>query len=59
LICRALTNQLLAISRLKQKLSNGVSRKVRKAQHQNPEFGHKQDEINKKPAKSILAFNRG
>jgi hypothetical protein len=33
--CRALTNQLLAISRLKQKLSNRVRLKVRKAQHQN------------------------
>jgi hypothetical protein len=32
--------------------------KVRKTQHQNPEFGHTQGEIKKKPAKNTLAFNR-
>jgi hypothetical protein len=37
-----------------------VLRKVRKTQHQNPEFGHTQDEILKKNLpKSTLAFNRG
>jgi len=33
-------------------------RKVRKRQHQYPEFGHTQGEIQKKPAKSTLAFKR-
>jgi hypothetical protein len=34
--------------------------KVRKIQHQNPEFGHTQGEIiNKNLQKSTLAFNRG
>jgi hypothetical protein len=32
--------------------------KVRKRQHQYPEFGHTQGEIFKKPAKSTLAVNR-
>jgi hypothetical protein len=38
-----------------------VIRKVRKRQHQNPEFGHKQGEIHKKRTakKSTLAFKRG
>jgi hypothetical protein len=37
-----------------------VIRKVRKTQHQNPEFGHTQGEIQNKPAKkSTLAFNGG
>jgi hypothetical protein len=36
-----------------------VIRKVRKTEHQNPEFGHIQGEIKKKPAKSTLAFNKG
>jgi hypothetical protein len=30
---------------------NRVIRKVRKTQHQNPEFGHTQGEIKKNPAK--------
>jgi hypothetical protein len=42
-------------------LANGVNitliirviRKVRKRQHQYPEFGHKQGEIQKKPAKNV------
>jgi hypothetical protein len=29
---------------------------VRQTQHQNPEFGHKQGEIPKKPEKSTLTF---
>jgi hypothetical protein len=34
--------------------------KVRKRQHQNPEFGHTQGEIKTKNLqKSTLAFNRG
>jgi hypothetical protein len=33
-----------------------VIRKARKTQHQNPELGHAQGEILKKPAKSTLAF---
>jgi hypothetical protein len=37
-----------------------VIRKVRKTQHQNPEFGHTQGEIKKKnQQKSTLAFNGG
>jgi hypothetical protein len=35
-----------------------VIRKVRKTEHQNPEFGHTQGEIFKKPT-STLAFNWG
>jgi hypothetical protein len=39
---------------------NRVVCKVRKTQHHNPEFGHTQGEILKKPAKkSTLAFNGG
>jgi hypothetical protein len=30
-----------------------VIRKVRKTQHQNPEFGHTQGEIKKKPCKKV------
>jgi len=41
------------------KTSNSrVIRKVRKTQHQKPEFGHTQGEIQKTPA-STLAFNGG
>jgi hypothetical protein len=37
---------------------NRVIRKVRKTQHQNPEFGHKQGEFQKKPVKpSVLVVN--
>jgi hypothetical protein len=32
---------------------NRESRKVRKRQHQNPEFGHTQGEIKRKPAKKV------
>jgi hypothetical protein len=32
-------------------------RKVRKRQHLYPEFAHTYGEIQKKPAKNILAFN--
>jgi hypothetical protein len=39
---------------------NRVIHKVRKIQHQNPEFGHTQGEILKKNLqKSTLAFNGG
>jgi hypothetical protein len=42
------------------KLYNRVIRKVRKTQHQNPEFGHTQGEIQKKNLqKSTLAFQQG
>jgi hypothetical protein len=34
-------------------------RKVRKRQLQNPEFGHKQDEIQKRLARSTLAIKEG
>jgi hypothetical protein len=34
-------------------------RKVRKTQHQNPEFGHTQGEIQKKPAKKYISIERG
>jgi len=41
-------------------LKSRVFRKLRKTQHQNPEFGPKPGEIKKKNLqKSILAFNRG
>lgn len=37
---------------------NMVIRKVRKTQNQNPEFGHKQSEFQKKPVKpSVLVVN--
>jgi hypothetical protein len=36
-----------------------VIRKVRKTQHQNPEFGHTQGEIKKKPAKQYISIQRG
>jgi hypothetical protein len=36
-----------------------VIRKVRKTQHQNPEFGHTQGEIQKKPAKKYISIQRG
>jgi hypothetical protein len=43
-----------------QNLYNRVMRKVGKTQHQNPEFGHTQGEIKKKPAKkSTLTFKGG
>jgi len=42
------------------KLYNRVIPKVRKTQHQNPEFGHTQGEIQKKNLqKSTLAFQQG
>jgi hypothetical protein len=41
-------------------LHNRVIPKVRKTQHQNPEFSHTQDEIQKKNLrKSTLAFKGG
>jgi hypothetical protein len=36
-----------------------VIRKVRKTQHQNPEFGHTQGEIKKKPAKKYISIQQG
>jgi len=39
-----------------------VTRKVRKTQHQNPEFGHTQGEIQqpkKKPAKQYISIQQG
>jgi hypothetical protein len=44
---------------LKLCLNIRVIRKVRKTQHQNPEFGHTQDEIKKNVQRSSLAFNGG
>ncbi len=38
---------------------NRVIRKVRKTQHQNPEFGHTQDEIKKKPEKKYISIQGG
>jgi hypothetical protein len=32
---------------------------VRKTQHQNPEFGHTQGEVKKKPAKKYMSIQRG
>jgi hypothetical protein len=34
-------------------------RKVRKRQHQYPEFGHKQGEILEKPAENHISIQRG
>jgi hypothetical protein len=36
-----------------------VIRKVRKTQHQNPEFGRTQGEIKKKPAKKYISIQQG
>jgi hypothetical protein len=36
-----------------------VIRKVRGTQHQNPEFGHTQGEIQKKPAERYISIQRG
>ncbi len=36
-----------------------VIRKVRKTEHQNPEFGHIQGEIKKKPAKKYISIQQG
>jgi hypothetical protein len=36
-----------------------VIRKIRKTQHQNPEFGHTQGEIQNNMQKSKLAFKGG
>jgi hypothetical protein len=38
---------------------NRVIHKVRKTQHQNPEFGHTQGELQKKPAKKYISSRRG
>jgi hypothetical protein len=38
---------------------NRLIRKVRETQHQNPEFGHTQGEIKKKPAKKYISIQRG
>jgi hypothetical protein len=38
---------------------NRVIRKVRKTQHQNPEFGHTQSEIQKKSAKMYISIQAG
>jgi hypothetical protein len=39
--------------------ANRVIRKVRKTQHQYPEFGHTQGEIKKKRAKNYISIQRG
>jgi len=38
---------------------NRVIHKVRKTQHQNPEFGHIQGEIQKNPAKKYISIQQG
>jgi hypothetical protein len=38
---------------------NTVIHKVRKTQHQNPEFGHIQGEIKKNPAKKYIGIQGG
>jgi hypothetical protein len=38
---------------------NRVMGKVRKTQHQNPEFGHTQGGIQKKPAKKYISIQWG
>ncbi len=40
-------------------LYNGVIRKVRLTQHQNPEFGHTEGEILIKPAKKYITIQGG
>jgi hypothetical protein len=44
---------------LKFSADNRVIHKVRKTQHQNPEFGHTQGEIKKKPAKKYISIQGG
>jgi hypothetical protein len=39
--------------------STRVTRKVRKIQHQNPEFGHTHGEITKNPPKKYISIQRG
>jgi hypothetical protein len=39
--------------------NNRLISKVRKTQHHNPEFGHKQDEIKKKSAKKYFSIKGG
>jgi len=36
-----------------------VTRKVRQTQHQNPEFGHTQVRLKKKPAKKYISIEGG
>jgi hypothetical protein len=38
---------------------NRVIRKVRKTQHQNPEFGHTRVRFKKKPAKKYISIQQG
>jgi hypothetical protein len=40
-------------------IPNIVLRKVTKTQHQNPEFGHTQGEIQQKPAKKYISIQSG
>jgi hypothetical protein len=40
-------------------LGNRVVRKIIKSQHLNPEFGHTQGEIKKKPAKKYISNQQG
>jgi hypothetical protein len=56
----------MIIIRCKKELSNNcpgrhlrVIREVRKTQHQNPEFGHTQGEIKKKPAEKYISIQGG
>jgi len=46
-------------SLLKLRRVNRVIRKVRKTQHQNPEFGHTQGEIKIKAAKKYFSIQGG
>jgi hypothetical protein len=46
--------------RQKNKVRNSrVIREIRKTQHQNPEFGHTQVEILKKPSKKYISIQGG
>jgi len=47
------------INRTENTYLNRVIRKVRKTQHQNPEFGHTQSEIKKKHAKKYIISIQG
>jgi hypothetical protein len=54
-------NQLIWICKKVRSLKvyNKVIHKIKKTQHQNPKFGHKQGEIKKKITRKKLAFNQG
>jgi len=50
---------LLEIRQKNQVRNSRVIREIRKTQHQNPEFGHTQGEIKKKPSKKYTSIQGG